>query len=264
MILERILESKRVEVAQARVRAPEAELRAREGYGRRRYGFAARLQQPTGRRIIAEIKKSSPSKGVIRADFDPVRHAREYQDAGAACLSVLTDGPFFLGSLDDLRAVRGACGVPLLRKDFVIDAYQITEAREAGADAILLIVAALDDALLADLQAQAIEQGLDVLVEVHDEEELEIALRADAKLIGINNRNLKTFATSIDVTRRLMMDVPSGVTVISESGLSNYDELADLERLGVSGFLIGEAFMAADAPGEALAALLAAGDVQER
>ena len=260
MILDRILESKRVEVAMARERAPETELRALEGYGRERYSFAARLQQGTSRRIIAEIKKASPSKGVIREGFDPALHAREYQGAGAACISVLTDGPFFLGSLDDLRAVRGACDVPLLRKDFVIDAYQITEAREAGADAILLIVAALDAAMLRDLQVQAIEQGLDVLVEVHDEVELEVALRADAQLIGINNRDLKTFETSTDVTRRLMTAIPSAATVISESGLSNRDELADLERLGVSGFLIGEAFMAADAPGEALASLLVARD----
>ncbi len=258
MILDRILEAKRDEVASARASVPQSSLRASASYASARKGFAARLRQTGGRRIIAEIKRASPSKGVIRELFDPAELARDYAAGGAACISVLTDGPFFQGSLDDLRAARAACVCPLLRKDFVIDDYQITQAREAGADAVLLIVAALDESLLGDLNAAAHEESMDVLVEVHDEAELEIADRIGARLIGVNNRNLKTFETSIDVTRRLMALMPDDATVISESGLGDPAELADLERIGVAGFLIGETFMKSERPGATLASLISA------
>jgi indole-3-glycerol phosphate synthase len=256
MILERILEAKRREVATARRRCSEADLTQRPLWNDARRGFAAAIRNAPGRCIIAEIKKASPSRGTIRKDFDPARHAADYEAAGATCISVLTDGPFFSGSLEHLAAARGACRLPLLRKDFLIDPYQVAEARAAGADAVLLIVAALGRDRLDELTSAAAEAGLDVLTEVHDEAELDVACAAGANLIGINNRNLKTFETSLDVTRRLLARVPDGVTVISESGLHDAADLADLERLGVGGFLIGEAFMAAPSPGEKLASLL--------
>ncbi len=255
-ILERILESKREEVARARREFPLAAVRERSLYAEPRRGFHAALQRGRSRRIIAEIKKASPSRGVIREDFSPARHAREYQGAGAVCISVLTDERFFAGSLQFLVDVRAACEVPLLRKDFVFDEYQIVEARAAGADAILLIVAALDSGRLAELLAVARHEQLDVVTEVHDESEFELALAAGAKLVGINNRDLTTFHTSTDVTRRLAATAPSGLTLVSESGLGSVDELAELERLGVDAFLIGEALMAAPDPGAALEALL--------
>jgi indole-3-glycerol phosphate synthase len=256
VILDEILSSKRKEVEVARVERDESLLRRRAMYGEDRRRFADALRAPAGRQIIAEIKKASPSRGVIRTDFDPAIHAREYQLAGAACISVLTDGPFFQGSLGDLEAARGNCSIPLLRKDFVIDRYQIVEARAYGADAILLIVAALSPEQLSDLLAVATAEGLDALVEVHDERELETALAAGSRLIGVNNRNLKTFVTSSEVTRRLVPLVPRGVTLISESGLGAAAELSELEAVGVHGFLIGETFMASDSPGERLASLL--------
>jgi len=256
VILDEILARKREEVAEAKRARPERSLRAAHGYSEARRGFARAISSGTGRRVIAEIKKASPSKGMIRADFDPATHARDYERAGAACLSVLTDTPFFCGSLDHLRQARAACSLPLLRKDFMIDAYQITEAREAGADAILLIVAALEPTQLADLMHAAVAEGLDVLTEVHDADELAVALRAGATLIGINNRDLRTFHTTTDVTRRLIGTVPAGVTAISESGLADAAELAELEALGVGGFLIGESLMVRESPGDALASLL--------
>lgn len=258
MILNDILAVKHEEVVRARRETPEAQLRASDTYAKPRHGFISRLRGMTGRRIIAEIKKASPSMGVIRQDFDPRRHAAEYEAAGAACISVLTDERFFKGGLDHLRAARQVCAIPILRKDFVIDAYQITEAREAGADAVLLIVSALDREQLSDLYAAAIEQSMDVLVEVHDEAEFDTALRLGAALIGVNNRNLKTFEVSTDVTRRLVAMAPAGTVIISESGLGDADELAELEALGVTGFLIGQTFMAAPDPGRALASLLSA------
>lgn len=256
MILDDILARKREEVAEAKRLRPESLLRAAPGYAPARRGFARALANGQARRIIAEIKKASPSKGVIRADFDAAVHARDYELAGATCISVLTDGPFFSGSLDDLRSVRAACSLPLLRKDFMIDAYQMAEAREAGADAILLIVAALEPERLGELMDAARDQELDVLTEVHDRVELDTAVAAGATLIGINNRNLRTFHTSTDVTRELVAAVPAGICVISESGLSDVHELAELEALGVRGFLIGESLMASARPGEALASLL--------
>lgn len=255
MILEKILRSKADEVAAAKSRTSVAELRARPLYAEGRRGFIDRVSLG-GRAIIAEIKKASPSKGLIRGAFNPVVHAHQYANAGARCISVLTDGPFFQGSLADLEAVRGACAVPLLRKDFMIDPYQIVEARAAGADCILLIVAALDDLRIRELAAAAGEEGLDVLVEVHDEAELERAIACDAKFIGINNRNLHTFETTLETTRRLAALVPEGITLVSESGLSTPADLDGLEAIGVHAFLIGESFMREDDPGAALHAML--------
>jgi indole-3-glycerol phosphate synthase len=257
VILDRILEAKRAEVATAKKRVPLAGLRSLAAWHEARRGFAAAIRDTSGRCIIAEIKKASPSRGLIRADFDPAAHARDYDRAGATCISVLTDEAFFSGSLAHLEQARRSCSRPLLRKDFVIDDYQLAEARAYGADAALLIVAALDPAALGSLLAAARQNELDVLTEVHDERELETALAAGATLIGINNRNLKSFETSTDVTRRLMALVPEGTIVISESGLGAVAELADLERRGVRGFLIGESLMAAPSPGRALARLLA-------
>ncbi|MFN2376818.1 MAG: indole-3-glycerol phosphate synthase TrpC [Candidatus Binatia bacterium] len=256
MILEKILKSKRAEVAHAKTRVSEPELRARPLYAVARRGFLDRIQAG-GLAIIAEIKKASPSKGLIRADFNPVVHAHQYTQAGARCLSVLTDGPFFQGSLADLVAVRGATALPLLRKDFMVDPYQVTEARAHGADAILLIVAALDDVQLKDLADLAGEEGLDVLVEVHDERELERALASGALFIGVNNRNLHTFETSLDTTTRLLALVPDGVTLVSESGYHSAAEIAGMEDIGVSAFLIGETLMRQADPGAALHALIA-------
>lgn len=255
MILERILESKRREVAAAKASTSERELRARPMFVEARRGFVDRILLG-GRAIIAEIKKASPSKGLIRADFNPVVHAHQYEHAGARCLSVLTDTPFFQGSLADLEAVRGASSLPLLRKDFMIDPYQILEARAFGADCILLIVAALGDVELRDLATAAGDEGLDVLVEVHDEAELERALASGAKFIGVNNRNLHTFETTLDTTRRLAAIAPEDVTLVSESGFSSAAELAGMEAIGVSSFLIGETFMRERDPGAALHAMM--------
>jgi indole-3-glycerol phosphate synthase len=255
VILDKILDRKRAEVATARKLRSEAELRARPLYAEARRGFLDRMQLG-GRAVIAEIKKASPSRGVIRADFNPVVHAHQYTQAGARCLSVLTDGPFFQGNLDDLEAVRGATPIPLLRKDFMLDPYQVVEARASGADCILLIVAALGDAELRDLAAVAGDEGLDVLVEVHDEKELERALASGAGFIGVNNRNLHTFETSLDVTRRLAALVPDDVTLVSESGLRTAADLAGMEAIGVHCFLIGESLMKERDPGAALHALL--------
>jgi indole-3-glycerol phosphate synthase len=256
VILPRILESKRAEVARAKLETSVDLLRSGELWRERRRGFARAIESAPARCIVAEIKKASPSKGVIRAAFDPAAHARDYERAGATCISVLTDAPFFQGSLADLAAARRACARPLLRKDFIVDAYQIVEARAYGADAVLLIVAALVPAELALLSDAARDEQLDVLVEVHDERELDVALGTGARLIGINNRDLATFHTSTDVTRRLIGLVPRDVTVISESGLRGAAEMSDLEALGVRGFLVGETLMAAPDPATALAGLM--------
>jgi len=256
VILDRILASKRSEVAAAKAAVSVAQMRQRPLWSEARRGFAHAIRSATTRCVIAEIKRASPSKGVIREDFDPSAHARDYERAGATCLSVLTDGPFFQGALSHLEQARSACGLPLLRKDFVIDPYQITESRASGADAVLLIVAALTPSLLAELDAAAREEGLDVLTEVHDDRELDTALESGATLIGINNRDLRSFVTTTDVTRRLVGRIPPRVAVISESGLGDPADLSALEALGVRGFLIGETFMAAARPGDALAALL--------
>ncbi|HEU0044899.1 indole-3-glycerol phosphate synthase TrpC [Sphingomonas sp.] len=208
-------------------------------------GFHQALQAKvaTGFGLVAEIKKASPSKGLIRADFDPAAHARDYAAGGAACLSVLTDEPHFQGHLDYLRLARAACDLPVLRKDFMVDPWQIEEARAHGADAILLIVAALSDAELAELEAAALEQGMDVLVEVHDESELDRALRLRSRLIGVNNRDLKTF--DVDPTRawQLAGRVPPGYTLVSESGIAAHADLLAAAEHGIRCFLVGESLM---------------------
>ncbi len=264
-ILERILAVKREEVAQARARLSAAELHRQalascamtDGRERPR-GFvsAMRARIAEGRpAVIAEIKKASPSKGVIRPDFDPPSIAASYERGGAACLSVLTDVSFFQGSPDFLRAARAACALPVLRKDFLIDPYQVWEARTWGADCVLLIVAALDDARMAELEACAMEVGMDVLVEVHDAAELDRALRLKTPLIGVNNRNLRTFEVSLQTTIDLLGRMPPDRLVVTESGILSREDVARMRGHHVEAFLVGEAFMRAPDPGTALAAL---------
>ncbi len=205
--------------------------------------------------VIAEIKKASPSKGLIREDFDPVRIAKAYQDAGASCISVLTDEAFFQGHDNYLQDVQKACQLPLLRKDFIVDAYQIYEARAMQADCILLIVAALGDAQLMEFVGLAEHLELDVLIEVHNEEELERALQLPSGLLGINNRNLRTFETRLENTLQLLDKVPDNRIVVTESAIHTKEDVALMQRYGVNSFLVGEAFMRAKEPGEALKAL---------
>jgi indole-3-glycerol phosphate synthase len=223
-------------------------------------GFADALQAriAAGRAgVIAEVKKASPSKGVIRADFDPAAIARSYEAGGAACLSVLTDVDHFQGSDEYLREARAACGLPVLRKDFTIDPYQVYEARALGADCILLIVAALEDVVLADLTVLGLELGMDVLVEVHDLDELERALQVPAPLLGINNRNLRTFDVSLDTTLDLRAAVPADRVLVTESGIATRADVARMRDAGVHAFLVGEAFMRQRDPGTALRELFA-------
>lgn len=209
-----------------------------------------------GTRIIAECKRRSPSKGVLRADYDPVAIATDYAAAGAAAISVLTEGAFFDGALDHLAAVRAAVDVPVLRKDFLSDEYQLIEARAAGADAILLIVAGLDDEQLTSLLVRAAAEGLAALVEVHSREELERAVGAGATIIGVNSRNLKTLDVSLETHEALILGIPTGVVAVAESGLRTADDLRRLAAAGYDAFLIGERFMAAESPGAALRTLL--------
>ena len=250
MILDDIVAHKREEVAVRRRATPLAALRERPLYREPRRGFAAAVQRPGA--IIAEVKKASPSKGVIRADFDPVEIARAYAAHGAAALSVLTDERFFQGRLEFLSMIRHAVPQPLLEKDFVIDAYQIAEARAYGADAILLIVAALSVETLAELAAEARAQGLDALIEVHNQSELEVAMRVQPRLIGINNRNLHTFVTTLETTERLLPNIPAGCTVVAESGIETRAHIERLLRAGARAFLIGETLMRAPDPGAKL------------
>jgi len=259
-ILQRILARKREEVAERRARLPLAELRSRIADAPPARGFAGALKARIERgdaAVIAEVKKASPSRGVIRADFDPAAIARSYEAGGAACLSVLTDVDFFQGADEYLVAAREACSLPVLRKDFVVDAYQLHEARALGADAVLLIAAALDDAQLADFAALAAELGLDVLAEVHDADELERVLRlpsvgGQVPLVGVNNRDLRTFEVSLDTTLALKDAVPAGRTLVTESGILAPADVAWLREAGVHAFLVGEAFMREPDPGAAL------------
>ena len=257
-ILNRILARKVEEIAERSARVPLAELAARVAELPPTRGFATALEAKIDAGlpgVIAEIKRASPSKGVIRADFDPAAIATSYAAAGAACLSVLTDVDFFHGSEAYLQQARAACDLPVLRKDFTIDLYQVYEARAIGADAILLIVAALDDAALLELALHAAELDLDVLVEVHDAAELERALDIPAALIGINNRNLRTFATSLETTLDLRGQVGAERLLVTESGILEPDDVVKMRRAGIDAFLVGEAFMRAADPGEELARL---------
>ncbi|WP_031371489.1 indole-3-glycerol phosphate synthase TrpC [Lysobacter antibioticus] len=260
-ILNTILARKHEEIEQrSRVRSL-ADLRARAASQAPARGFVDAIKRKHAAdeaAVIAEVKKASPSKGLIRADFKPAEIARSYEAGGAACLSVLTDVDFFQGSNAYLGEARGACSLPVLRKDFTVDPYQIYEARMIGADAILLIVAALEDGPMIEMAGLAMELGMDVLVEVHDIDELERALQTDCELIGVNNRNLRTFEVSLDTTIALRAAVPRDRTLVTESGIAT---LADVERMrgaGVETFLVGESFMRERDPGAALRRLFAA------
>jgi indole-3-glycerol phosphate synthase len=259
-ILDKIVAVKREEVPAARALRSEAALRERVAAQSAPRGFAAALRarvaagQPA---VIAEVKKASPSKGVIRERFVPAEIAASYARHGAAALSVLTDERFFQGHADYLRQARAACDLPVLRKDFMIDPYQVLEARAMGADCILLIAACLSDAQMAELEACAIALGLDVLVEVHDGDELDRALRLKTPLVGINNRNLRTFEVTLDTTLGLQSRVPADRLLVTESGILGRADVQRMRAAGVHAFLVGEAFMRADDPGAALAALFA-------
>jgi indole-3-glycerol phosphate synthase len=257
-ILQRILARKTEEVVQRSRAVPAQALRARLQAVEPPRGFVSAIRRCVGSghpAVIAEIKRASPSKGVLREPYYPALIARSYELGGATCLSVLTDRDFFHGDDTHLAEVRVACGLPVLRKDFTIDPYQVVEARALGADCILLIVAALDDARLADLAALAVELGLDVLVEVHDRGELHRALKLETPLIGINNRDLTTFDTRLETTLDLLADVPSDRVVVTESGIQTPEDVARLIGAGVGSFLVGEAFMRAEDPGQKLAEL---------
>jgi len=254
-VLEKIVARKVEEVAERRTRVSLGELERLASLADPVRGFANALQEQVGKKqpaVIAEIKKASPSKGVLREDFVPSEIARSYEAGGATCLSVLTDVDFFQGADAYLQQARAACELPVIRKDFMIDPYQVVEARAIGADCILLIVAALDDNLMAELAAVAKEQGLDVLVEVHNSAELERALRLETPLLGINNRNLHTFEVNLDTTLDLLPGIPRDRVVITESGILHRADVELMEINGVHAFLVGEAFIRAEEPGHEL------------
>ena len=260
-ILKKIVDVKRQEVAAALKRKSLEAMRAdaesrvltRDFVGALRHKIAAGQAA-----VIAEVKKASPSKGVLREDFIPADIAQSYAEHGAACLSVLTDKDFFQGSVDYLKQARASCDLPVLRKDFMVDAYQVFEARAMGADCILLIAACLDDAQMAELEAIARSLDMAVLVEVHDAEELQRALKLKTPLVGINNRNLRTFEVSLDTTLGMLKDVPADRLLITESGILNRADVQKMRDANVHAFLVGEAFMRAPDPGAALAELFAA------
>ncbi|MFC4296517.1 indole-3-glycerol phosphate synthase TrpC [Castellaniella hirudinis] len=254
-ILAKILDTKRTEVATARQMRSESEV-LREAQSRQDIrGFARAIEDKIAQGkpgVIAEIKRASPSKGVIREDFRPADIAASYACHGAACLSVLTDVQYFQGGYDHLRQARAACSLPVLRKDFLIDPYQVIHARALGADCILLIAAALAPAQMRELETVAADLGMDVLVEVHDREELDAALSLNTPLVGINNRNLRTFETRLETTLAMLKDVPAGKRVVTESGILLPEDADRMREYGVQAFLVGEAFMRAPDPGTAL------------
>lgn len=251
-ILGKILQRKAEEVSERKLRNTLTNLQAQISAQEGPRGFAAALQRQIENRrpaVIAEIKKASPSKGLIRPDFDAAAIAESYAGHGATCLSVLTDVDFFQGSDDYLRQARSACALPVIRKDFMIDTWQIHESRALGADCVLLIVAALSPTQLKELAQAATELGMDYLVEVHSAEELALALELKPTLVGINNRDLKTFRTSLNVTYRMLDAIPEGVAVVTESGIVSREDVEEMIQHGVYGFLVGESFMRASDPG---------------
>ena len=257
-ILKQIIADKAEEVVARKVKCSPDEIKSRVKDAGATRGFTAAIKQRVGDgklAVIAEIKKASPSKGVIRENFDPVEIAISYEKAGATCLSVLTDEKYFQGADQYLIDARAACSLPVLRKDFMIDPYQVYEARAMGADCILLIVACLEDTQMQDLSSLASELGLDVLVEVHDREELERGLMLRTPLIGVNNRNLHTFETSLQTTIDLQPDIFHDRTIVTESGIHTPEDVSIMRRHGIFTFLVGEAFMKAEDPGEKLAEL---------
>lgn len=243
--LAEICATKREEVAARKSLATIDDLdrAARDQTAPRGFRNALERKAANGYALIAEIKKASPSKGLIRTDFRPAEHAAAYQAGGAACLSVLTDAPYFQGHEDYLADARRACSLPVLRKDFMVDTWQVAEARSIGADAILIIVAALDDSLMAEIEAAAIEREMDVLVEVHDQAEMERAARLQSRLIGVNNRNLKTFRTDLATTEQLAPLAPEGALLVGESGINTHADIERLARWNVRTFLVGESLM---------------------
>jgi indole-3-glycerol phosphate synthase len=257
-ILDRIIERKRAEVADRKAYYPVEALQAlvaKQDPPRGFYNSLAFQVASKKSAVIAEIKRASPSKGLLRSDFQPALHASQYETAGATCLSVLTDQDFFQGSDADLKAARGACTLPVIRKDFMIDPYQIIESRALGADCILLIVSALNEDKLEELYETARSVALDVLVEVHDERELHCALELDSRLIGINNRNLHTFETKLEVTLDLLHQIPNDRLLITESGILQTKDVELMHAHGIYGFLVGEALMRQPDPGVALTGL---------
>ena len=257
-ILEKIIAEKRKEIARRKAEVTLEKLESQVERTLPCRDFIAAVKRPEGGpiRLIAEYKRASPSKGEIRADLSPMEVAQAYEQGGASAMSVLTDGPFFGGSLDDLRVVRNAVGLPILRKDFILDSYQLAEARAAGSDAVLLIVAALSDELLAGLQKEAADRGLATLVEVHNEEELDRALACGATMVGVNNRDLHTFKMDLGITLSLCPLIPEGIIVVGESGIHSRDDVLKLEEAGVDAVLVWEHLMVQPDPGRAVAALL--------